>query len=63
MQALNIIGQNEGIDQQALDEYGTIFTQSSTLAATHVQAMAALFGWATPDEAELEEGRSGGVEI
>jgi len=50
MRALNIIGETEGIDQQSLDKYGKLFTSSSSLLHTHVQAMAALFGWATPDE-------------
>uniref|UniRef100_K3ZDB9 DUF4283 domain-containing protein n=1 Tax=Setaria italica TaxID=4555 RepID=K3ZDB9_SETIT len=44
MRALDIIGETEGIDQQALDEYSKLFTQSSSLTASHVQALAALFG-------------------
>jgi len=60
MRALNIIGENEGIDEETLKEYGELFTRSSTLVPSHVQAMAALFGWATPDEdmgaaAEVED--------
>ena len=53
MRALGIIGQAEGIDQRSLEEYSKLFTSSCALVSTHVQAMAALFGWATPDEEEL----------
>jgi hypothetical protein len=53
MRALDIIGETEGIDQRSLDEYGMLFARSSSLTGIHVQAMAALFGWATPDEDEL----------
>uniref|UniRef100_K4AI77 Uncharacterized protein n=1 Tax=Setaria italica TaxID=4555 RepID=K4AI77_SETIT len=53
MRALDIIGETEGIDQHALDEYGKLFTRSSSITASHVQAPAALFGWATPVEEEL----------
>jgi len=53
MRALDIIGETEGIDEQSLDEYSKLFSQSSWLPDTHVQAMAALFGWVTPDEEEL----------
>ena len=50
MRVLNIIGENEGIDEETLKEYGELFTRSSTLVPSHVQAMDALFGWVTPDE-------------
>ena len=53
MRALGIIGQAEGIDQRSLEEYSKLFTSSCALVSTHVQAMAALFGCATPDEEEL----------
>jgi hypothetical protein len=53
MRALDIIGETEGIDEQSHDEYSKLFSQSSWLPDTHVQAMAALFGWVTPDEEEL----------
>ena len=50
MRALNIIGENEGINEETLKEYGELFTRSSTLVPSLVQAMATLFGWATPDD-------------
>jgi len=53
MRALDIIGETEGIDQRSLEEYGMLFSRSSSLIPTHVQAMAALFGWATPDKDKL----------
>jgi len=53
MRTLGIIGQAEGIDQRSLEEYSKLFTSSCALVSTHVQAMAALFGWATLDEEEL----------
>ena len=52
MRALDIIGETEGIDEQSLDEYSKLFSQSSWLPDTHVQAMAALFGWATQEDIE-----------
>lgn len=58
MRALNFIGETEGIDQEALDKYNKLFANSSSLADTHVQAMAAFFGWATPDEEEADASES-----
>lgn len=55
MRALGILGENEGISQQALDEYSKMFTgTSSSLVYSHSQALAALFGWAVPEEDALE---------
>jgi hypothetical protein len=53
MRALDIIGETEEISQQALEEYSRLFSQSACLSEVHVQAMVALFGWATPDEQDL----------
>jgi hypothetical protein len=52
MSVLNIIGPTEGIDQKSLEEYSRLFSSSSSLAEMHVKAMAALFGWATPEDLE-----------
>ena len=43
MKAVNIIEENEGMDQRALDEYAKLFTQD--LSNSHIKALAALFGW------------------
>ena len=51
MRSLDIISEQEGIDQQALEEYAKFFTQP--LSASHIQALAALFGWSSPDEEVL----------
>lgn len=48
MRALHVIEENEGINQEALDEYNKHFGHS--LPESHVQALAALFGWATPED-------------
>jgi hypothetical protein len=56
MRALDLIGESEGITPEALEAYGKMFTQSCSLAASHTQALAALFGWAVPDEDEMEQG-------
>jgi len=50
MRALNIIEENEGIGQESLDEYSNLFGQC--LPDSHVQALAALFGWAIPEDEE-----------
>lgn len=55
MRALDILGENEGISQQALEEYSKMFTQSSSLVNSHAQALAALFGWAIPEEEDDPE--------
>jgi hypothetical protein len=48
MRALDIIGENEGIDQQAQDEYAKLFGQP--LSDSHLQALTALFNWSLPDD-------------
>ena len=50
MRALNIIEENEGIGQESLDEYSKLF--GHCLPDSHVQALAALFGWAIPEDEE-----------
>jgi hypothetical protein len=54
MVALNIIEDNEGFRRQALDDYAKLFNH--TLSRSHVQALAALFGWAIPDNLEYDNG-------
>jgi hypothetical protein len=48
MRALNIIGENEGITQQAQDEYSKLFGHRPS--ASHIQATTALFNWSLPEE-------------
>ena len=55
MRALNLIGESGGIDQQSLEEYSKLFTGTAMLPDTQAKALSALFGWATPDDEELEE--------
>lgn len=52
MRALHVIEENEGINQEALDEYSMLF--GHPLPESHVQALAALFGWATPEEVDMD---------
>lgn len=53
MRALNIIGPTEGIDQKSSEEYSKMFTTTSSFQSDiHVKALAALFGWATPEDSE-----------
>jgi hypothetical protein len=47
MRSLDIIGENEGIDQQALDDYAKLFVHP--LSVSQLQALAALFNWSLPD--------------
>jgi hypothetical protein len=54
MVALNIIEDNEGFSRQALDDYAKLF--KNTLSRSHVQALAALFGWSVPDNLEYITG-------
>jgi hypothetical protein len=54
MVALNIIEDNEGFSRQALDDYAKLF--KNTLSRSHVQALAALFGWSVPDNLEYING-------
>jgi hypothetical protein len=43
MRTLNIIGETDGISQQAQDEYAKLF--SEPLSASSIKALAILFGW------------------
>ena len=45
--ALQIIDENDGISRQALDDYAKLFKHP--LSHSHVQALAALFGWSILD--------------
>jgi hypothetical protein len=54
MQALDILGEQEGIDQQALDDYAKLFGQH--LSDSHIHALTALFNWSLPDELGPGEG-------
>ena len=47
MRSLDIISENEGISQQALDDYAKLFVQP--LSDSQLQALAALFNWSLPD--------------
>ena len=57
MQTLDILGEQEGIDQQALDDYAKLFGQP--LCDSHILALTALFNWSLPDEF----GPGGGLEL
>lgn len=48
MRTLDIIGDNEGIDEKAQDEYAKLF--GHLLSDSHLQAMTALFNWSLPDD-------------
>lgn len=52
MRALHVIEENEGVRQEVLDDYGKFFAQP--LPTSHVQALAALFGWAVPEDVNGE---------
>ena len=54
MQSLDVLCDQDGIDEAALDEYTKLFSQP--LSDTHSLALACLFGWHTPEE--LIEGSS-----
>jgi hypothetical protein len=43
MRTLDIIGENEGINQPALDEYAKLFSHRPS--ASPIQTMTALFNW------------------
>jgi hypothetical protein len=51
MRALDIIGENEGINQQAQDEYAKLFGHCPS--TTHIQAMTAMFNWSLPEDLGL----------
>jgi hypothetical protein len=53
MRSLSIIGENDGIDQQAKEEYAKVF--SEPLSDSHIKALAALFGWSSLDSREAGE--------
>jgi hypothetical protein len=50
---LGIWADQEGLAQEALDEYGRLF--SKPLTQDHVAALAALFGWAIPENADAAD--------
>jgi hypothetical protein len=50
---LGILADQEGLAQEALDEYGRLF--SKPLSQDHVAALAALFGWAIPENADAAD--------
>lgn len=54
MRTLEVIQEQEGIDDVALQNYAKLFSQP--LSDTHLFALACLFGWRMPDE--LAEGNS-----
>jgi hypothetical protein len=47
MRSLHIITENEGISQEALEEYARLFKRP--LTRSEVQALSALFGWRAPE--------------
>jgi hypothetical protein len=49
---LHIISENEGISQEALDEYTQLF--KCPLTRSEVEALAALFGWRAPELVPLQ---------
>jgi len=48
MQAVDILTEQEGIDQQALDDYAGLFGKA--LSDSHIRALTALFNWSLPDD-------------
>ena len=52
MRKLGIIGESEHISIDAQDDYARLFMQE--LSQTHIAALAALFGWSVPDDAEVQ---------
>jgi hypothetical protein len=52
MRSLHIISENEGISQEALDEYTQLFKRP--LTRSEVDALAALFGWRAPELVPLQ---------
>lgn len=59
MQTLEVLGEQDGIDETALEEYAKLFSQP--LSDTHLVALACLFGWRTPDE--FVQGSSEGIVV
>jgi hypothetical protein len=52
MKTLNIIGESDGVNQQVQEQHSKIF--SEPLSSSHLQALAALFGWSSLDSNGLE---------
>jgi hypothetical protein len=50
MRVLHVIDENEGINPEALDRYSKLFDKP--LSPSHIQALAALFGWSAPEVGE-----------
>ena len=48
MRSLDILGENEGIDQQAQDDYAKLFRHP--LSDSHLRALSALFKWSLPED-------------
>jgi beta-glucosidase/6-phospho-beta-glucosidase/beta-galactosidase len=46
MRTLKVITENASINQQAVEDYENLFQHP--LTQSHVEALAALFGWETP---------------
>jgi hypothetical protein len=53
MKALDIIGENGSIDQQAEEEYARLF--SEPLSDQHIGALATMFGWTLPMSADMTQ--------
>jgi len=51
MRKLGIIGESEHIDIEAQDDYARLFLHD--LSRSNGAALAALFGWTVPDDAEV----------
>jgi hypothetical protein len=52
MKSLNIIGENDGVNQKAQEDYSKLF--SEPLSSTHLQALPALFGWSNLESNNME---------
>jgi hypothetical protein len=52
MRSLRVIGENDGIDQQAQGEYARLF--SKPLSATHLATLTVLFGWKSLEEQNVD---------
>ena len=48
MRSLDILSENEGIDQQAQDDYAKLFRHP--LSDSHLRALSALFKWSLPED-------------
>ncbi|PWZ39413.1 hypothetical protein Zm00014a_003754 [Zea mays] len=51
MKALKVIGEAEGVTQQAKEDYTEVFSENLPMA--HVEALATLFGWTVPEELKM----------